>query len=274
MQTIATPEAMIAQAREWRSDTVGLVPTMGFLHEGHISLIHALRPRVDRLIVSIYVNPLQFGPNEDLARYPRDPEGDAAKCASAGADLLFVPERFYPDGFRTEVSVHGLTDRLCGASRPGHFEGVATVLTRLFGVTGCDAAILGEKDFQQLQVIRRMTTDLALPVDVVAGALIRDTDGVALSSRNVFLSTEERVRARSIPSATRVVRCAFEAGNRDIAALEAIGVAALDVDRVDYFEVLPEDTLSRDGGVGPWRVFAAAILGHTRLIDNLALGAP
>jgi pantoate--beta-alanine ligase len=274
MQTVVTPEAMTAAAIGWRGLTIGLVPTMGFLHAGHVSLITALRPRVDRLVVSIYVNPLQFGPTEDLSRYPRDPDGDAAKCAAAGADVLFSPERFYPDGFRTEVSVHGLTDRLCGASRPGHFEGVATVVTRLFGVTRCDVAIFGEKDFQQLQVIRRFTGDLALPVEIVPGPLVRDDDGVALSSRNVYLSPEERGRARSIPRATAAVKRAFDEGERDVGKLEAIGVAALDVDRVDYLEVLPEDTLSRDEGAGPWRVFVAAFVGRTRLIDNLALGAP
>lgn len=276
MQTILSPEAMIAAARGWRREgrTVGLVPTMGFLHDGHVSLIHALRPRVDRLVVSIYVNPLQFGPTEDLSRYPRDPDGDAAKCAAAGADVLFTPDRFYPEGFRTEVSVHGLTDRLCGASRPGHFEGVATVVARLFGVTGADVAIFGEKDFQQLQVIRRMTTDLAVPTEIVAGPLVRDADGVALSSRNVYLSPDERLRARSIPRATAAVKAAFDTGVRDAATLEAVGAAALDVDRIDYLEVLPEDTLSRDEGAGPWRVFVAAFVGRTRLIDNLALGAP
>lgn len=276
MRHVTSPAEMTALTRQWRREglRVGLVPTMGYLHDGHLSLIHQLAPHADRRVVSIFVNPLQFGPNEDLSRYPRDPEGDARKCEAAGADVVFAPTAFYPDGFRTEVSVHGITDRLCGAARPGHFEGVATVVARLFGVTGCDVAIFGEKDFQQLQVIRRMTTDLALPVDIIGGPLVRDTDGVALSSRNVYLSPAERARARSIPRATAAVKAAFDAGERDAAVLEAVGAATLDVDRLDYLEVLPEDSLARDHGSGPWRVFVAAFLGRTRLIDNLALGAP
>ena len=203
MQTLLTSAAITqwAEAHRAAGRTVGLVPTMGFLHAGHVSLMTRLRAEVDALAVSIFVNPLQFAPGEDLAVYPRDPEGDAAKCAAAGVDALFVPEDFYPEDFSTSVGVSGLTAGLCGASRPTHFGGVTTVVARLFGVTRCDVACFGEKDFQQLMVIRRMVRDLALPVRIVPGPLVRDADGVALSSRNKYLSAAERERARSASTA-------------------------------------------------------------------------
>jgi pantoate--beta-alanine ligase len=273
MLTITQPDDMLAQAQNWRREgaIIGLVPTMGFLHRGHVSLIDQLRRQVDRLVVSVYVNPLQFGPNEDLARYPRDPEGDSAKIAAAGADAVFMPTDLYPDGFSTSVSVHGLTDGLDGAARPGHFDGVATVVTRLFGVTGCEVAIFGEKDWQQLQVVRRMTRDLALPVRIVAGELVRDTDGLALSSRNTYLSADDRRRALSLSRALRAIQDAAPT-ERDVAALIARGTALLDVDRLDYLaivdaeELVPLATIDR-----PARALVAAVVGKTRLIDNVAV---
>ena len=193
MDRLDTPGAMSQWARSHQSHgVIGLVPTMGFLHDGHASLMRRLRPLCDRLVVSIYVNPLQFGPNEDLDRYPRDPEGDWALCASEGVDAVFQPTDLYPDGFASQVAVHGLTDGLCGAGRPGHFEGVTTVCARLFGLTRCRVTTFGEKDFQQLMVLRRMVEDLALPVQIVPSPLVRDADGVALSSRNKYLSPTER----------------------------------------------------------------------------------
>jgi len=275
MDVLATPDAMTAwaDARHASVRRIGLVPTMGFLHRGHVSLMRILRPRVDELVVSIYVNPLQFGPTEDLDRYPRDPEGDAAKCEEAGVDALFTPTRMYPPGFQTSVAVHELTRGLCGASRPGHFEGVATVVARLFGLTRCDEACFGEKDYQQLAVIRRMVRDLAMPVTVVPGPLVRDEDGLALSSRNRYLSTTERSRGLSLHRALFAMAEAAKAGETSAAALLDLGRAALEVDRLDYLELVdaeslqPLDTVDR-----PARALVAAFLGKTRLIDNVAMG--
>ncbi len=252
---------------------IGFVPTMGFLHRGHVSLMQQLRPRCDRLVVSIFVNPLQFGPNEDLARYPRDPEGDAAKCEEAGADVLFMPVDLYPHGFSTSVHVHGLTEGLCGARRPGHFEGVATVCARLFGLTRCHEAVLGEKDWQQLQVLRRMVTDLALPLEIRAAPLVRDADGLALSSRNKYLSPVERRRALSLSRALFAMSEAARAGEHDADALIAKGQAVLDVDGLDYLEVVDAEGLEPLQRLGnrPARALVAAYVGKTRLIDNMAL---
>ncbi|MBN2800584.1 MAG: pantoate--beta-alanine ligase [Deltaproteobacteria bacterium] len=275
MEILSTPAAMTAWSQRARSGgmTVGLVPTMGFLHDGHLSLMRQLRSRVDRLVVSIYVNPLQFGPSEDLSSYPRDREGDLAKCASVGVDAVFVPEDLYPDGFSTLVSVNGLTEHLCGASRPGHFDGVCTVVARLFGVVRPDEAVFGEKDFQQLMVIRRMVEDLALPVRVLPGALMRDPDGLAMSSRNTYLSAEDRARALSIHRALGAMQAAEAAGERRVSALRSLGRAALDVDRLDYLEVVDALTLAPVDRVdGPARVAIAAWVGRPRLIDNMPLG--
>ncbi len=270
METAATWQEMARKAWVWKREgrRVGLVPTMGFLHRGHVSLIEALRPEVDRLAVSIYVNPLQFGPNEDLARYPRDPSGDAEKCANAGADVLFMPTDLYPDGFQTSVSVHGLSEGLCGAFRPGHFDGVATVVARLFGLTRCDVAIFGEKDWQQLQVIRRMGADLALPVDVRGAPLVRDVDGLALSSRNTYLSAAERARALSL---SRALFAMQQSADVDAARRLALGRSLLDVDRLDYLEIVDENLRPVDVVGADSRALVAAYVGKTRLIDNVAL---
>jgi pantoate--beta-alanine ligase len=257
-----------------QSGKVGFVPTMGFLHRGHVSLMELLRPAVDHLVVSIYVNPLQFGENEDLDAYPRDLERDLELCRAAGVDAVFTPADLYPDGFRTSVSVHGLTDGLCGAARPTHFEGVTTVVARLFGVVRCQVAAFGEKDYQQLQVIRRMVEDLALPVEVVGGPLIRDEDGLALSSRNTYLSPAERARGLSLSRALFAMQAAVAAGERDVATLTAAARAGLAVDRVDYLEVVDASDLSPLTVVDrPARALVAGHVGRTRLIDNLALGS-
>lgn len=278
MQILRTPESMRAWSEACRaaSLTVGFVPTMGFLHAGHVSLMERLRPQVDRLVVSVFVNPLQFGPGEDLDRYPRDPEGDAAVCRRAGVDVLLMPEspeRFYPDGFATSVSVHGLTDVLCGASRPGHFDGVTTVVARLFGLVGPTVAAFGEKDWQQLVVVRRMVEDLALPVRIVPGPIVRDADGLALSSRNKYLSDAERPRALTLNRALRTMAEAEAAGETRVDALLAAGRAALDVDRLDYLDIVDALTLRRLERIDrPARALVAAFVGRTRLIDNLSLG--
>ncbi len=266
---------MTDQAKAWHAErlVIGFVPTMGFLHAGHTSLMDALRPHCDKLVVSIYVNPLQFAPGEDLAVYPRDPEGDTAKCKAHGVDALFMPPDLYPDGFSTHVSVNGLTDTLCGASRPDHFEGVTTVVARLMGVTRADLACFGEKDFQQLMVIRRMVRDLALPVRIVPGPLVRDDDGLALSSRNVRLTAEQRHRALSLHRALFAMSKAAKAGELNAAALIELGNSAVDCDRLDYLELVDAESLrSIDNVRGPARALVAGYYGSTRLIDNIAVG--
>jgi pantoate--beta-alanine ligase len=274
MRIYADPAELQAESlsRRARGQRVGLVPTMGALHRGHLSLMERLRPLCDWLVVSIYVNPLQFGPTEDLSRYPRDPEGDAALCASAGVDAILMPPTLYPPGHRTRVTVSGLTEGLCGASRPGHFEGVTTVVARLFGLVLPHVAIFGEKDYQQLAVLRRMTADLALPIEVLGGALVRDHDGLALSSRNVYLSAEERRRALSIPRALAQLQAEVAAGQRDCAALIAAAVARLEVDRLDYLEIREAQDLQLLAELDrPARALLAAHVGRTRLLDNVAL---
>lgn len=260
-----------------RGARIGFVPTMGFLHAGHVSLMDRLRPEVDALVVSIFVNPLQFGPNEDLARYPRDPEGDARACESAGVDVLFTMESgaggvFYPPGFSTSVAVAGLTERLCGASRPGHFDGVSTVVARLLNVTRCHVACFGEKDWQQLAVIRRMVRDLAMPVEIVGAPLIRDADGLALSSRNAYLDIDARSRALSLHRALFAMRDLAARGTSDVGRLLDAGRSLLEVDRVDYLELVDQDSLEPlDTLDRPARALVAAFVGPTRLIDNLAV---
>jgi pantoate--beta-alanine ligase len=275
VHTLPTPEAMTAWSAA-RSGTIGFVPTMGYLHDGHAALMRRLRPMVDHLVVSVYVNPLQFGPDEDLDRYPRDPEGDAALCEAQGVDALFMPPDLYPDGFATQVSVLGLTDYLCGAGRPGHFEGVATVCARLFGLVRCTHAAFGEKDFQQLMVLRRMVTDLALPVQIVPVPVQRADDGLALSSRNAYLDAEQRRRAPTLQRALRSLAEAVEAGERDVGVLQRRALAVIDSDGVEYLEVVDAQTLIPIERVGerPARALVAARYGATRLIDNVAVGTP
>lgn len=277
MQIIRDPAEMTAWAEAERAEgrRIGFVPTMGFLHAGHTSLMEMLRPSVNWLVVSIFVNPLQFGPNEDLDRYPRDPEGDAAKCRGAGTDVLFMPGSaadFYPDGFCTSVSVHDLTDMLCGASRPGHFDGVTTVVARLFGVVRCHEAAFGEKDYQQLTVIRRMVRDLALPVRIVPGTLVRDADGLALSSRNKYLGPDERQRALTLHRALGAMAEAAQPGD-DAERLLALGRSQITADRLDYLQLVDAESLRPLQVLDrPARALVAAFYGSTRLIDNAAIG--
>jgi pantoate--beta-alanine ligase len=274
MKTIVDPIRMQETALTWRDQglRVGLVPTMGFLHRGHTSLMDLARPLCDRLVVSIFVNPLQFGPDEDLDCYPRDPDGDAARCQAHGTDVLFMPTALYPPGHATRVTVRALSDGLCGTNRPTHFEGVTTVVARLFGLVQPHIAVFGEKDYQQLAVIRRMTRDLALPIEVIGGPLVRDTDGVALSSRNKYLTKSERVRARTLSGSLRTVQAAVRSGERHVPTLLAIGRAGLDADEVDYLDIRSADELAPIEVLDrPARVFGAARYRHTRLIDNMAL---
>jgi pantoate--beta-alanine ligase len=254
---------------------------MGALHEGHLELVRHARASADVVVVSIFVNPTQFGPREDLARYPRDLEGDARLLATVPADFVLHPpvEAVYPPGHATTVHVAGLTDGLCGPSRPGHFDGVATVVAKLFSMVGPCTAIFGRKDFQQLQVIRRMALDLDLPVEVVGRPTVREADGLAMSSRNRYLSPEERRRATAVVEALRGAVAAFRAGERDPANLErGIRERLSDaVDRTEYVFVGDPRTLKPYAGAVPVgrtaAAAAAAYVGTTRLIDNVELGA-
>ncbi|MEC9390446.1 MAG: pantoate--beta-alanine ligase [Myxococcota bacterium] len=271
MRRIEHPEAMHAAALRLRREgiRVGFVPTMGFLHEGHLSLMRLARKHCDHVVVSIYVNPLQFGPNEDLEQYPRDLEGDAAHCASAGVDSLFVPTSLYEDDHSTRVCVDELTQGLCGATRPGHFDGVTTVVARLFGIVQPDVAVFGEKDFQQLAVIRRMVRDLCMPIDIIGGPLVRDDDGLALSSRNKYLDAVSRTRALSLHRALHAIK---KATTPSVAERLQLGRELLDADEVDYLAIVDPDSLRPLEVIdGPARALVAARIGTTRLIDNLGL---
>lgn len=275
MELIRDPAAMTAwsEAHRVQGQRIGFVPTMGFLHRGHTSLMERLRPRVDKLVVSIYVNPLQFGPTEDLDVYPRDLAGDMAQCEAVGVDAVFAPADLYPDGFRTSVEVFGLTEGLCGAKRPGHFQGVTTVVARLFGLVRCHEACFGEKDWQQLVVLHQMTRDLALPVQIVPGPLVRDHDGLALSSRNTYLSAEQRQRGLSLHTALFAMAEAVDQGRTSAAELLELGRSMIQADRLDYLEIVgaldlePLEVVDR-----PARALVAGFFGNTRLIDNVALG--
>ncbi|HSZ81742.1 MAG TPA: pantoate--beta-alanine ligase [Polyangia bacterium] len=265
-----------AEAARARGERVAFVPTMGALHEGHVSLLREGRRRGDRLALSIFVNPTQFGPKEDLARYPRDLPGDLAKAASAGTDVAYCPAPgdVYPPGFQTYVQVRDLEQGLDGGARPGHFVGVATVVCKLFNVVRPHVALFGEKDYQQLAVIRRMVADLDLGVEILGMPIVREPDGLAMSSRNVYLSPDERRRALALSRGLDAARAAAAAGERDATALVALVRAALEgqVDRVDYVELRDADTLApvprlERAGV----LLAAAFVGNTRLIDNARL---
>jgi pantoate--beta-alanine ligase len=277
---IADPAAMSAWAAEARArgERIAFVPTMGYLHEGHLALLRAGRTRGERLVLSIFVNPTQFGPNEDLARYPRDLAGDLAKAATCGTDVAFVPEAagMYPQGYQTAVQVREVSRGLCGAHRPGHFEGVATVVLKLFNIVRPHLAIFGEKDFQQLAVIRRMVADLNVPVEVLGLPTVREADGLAMSSRNAYLSPRDRQRALALSRGLRASKALFEGGERRADALvdAARRVVEADVDRIDYLELRDAETLAPLSTLGPARpavLLVAAFVGSTRLIDNVRL---
>jgi pantoate--beta-alanine ligase len=279
LTTIADVRAACNAARA-AGGSVGFVPTMGFFHEGHRSLMRAARGANDLVVVSLFVNPTQFGPNEDLAAYPRDPDGDRAVTEAEGVDVLFTPTvaEMYPAGARTTVHVDGLTERLCGASRPGHFDGVTTVVAKLFSIVGPARAYFGRKDAQQLAVIRRMTTDLDLPVEVVGCPLVREVDGLALSSRNVYLDPDARQAATILSGALYMASEAVVRGQRDAGAVrelvvDTVGHAPLV--RLDYVEVVDAATLEPVERIGPDTLVAlAAFVGKARLIDNVTITFP
>jgi pantoate--beta-alanine ligase len=259
---------------------LGLVPTMGALHAGHMALVRRARERASAVAVTIFVNPTQFGPGEDLDRYPRTLEHDLELCRAEGVRVVFAPEasELYPPRERTRVRVSGLTDHLCGPRRPGHFEGVATIVTKLFNVAGPCLAVFGKKDYQQLKVIERMVRDLFLPVEIVAHGTVREADGLALSSRNRYLNEPERRAALAIPGALSAAARAFAAGERRVSELreparEAIAAAGLSVDYVELAHADELEPLSGGAEVGERALLAiAAFAGTTRLIDNVVLG--
>ncbi len=276
-RTIAEVRAAVAAARA-AGRPIALVPTMGALHAGHVSLMQAAARGDAFVVVSIFVNPTQFGPNEDFARYPRDEAADLACCRNAGAHAVFLPAvaEMYATGAATTVHVRGLTDALCGPHRPGHFDGVATVVAKLLIIVAPDRAYFGEKDFQQLAVVRRMTADLNLPVEVVGCPTVREPDGLAMSSRNAYLTAEQRHRAAGIHAALATVRTGVARGERDTAALLAAAKAVLlrevRPDKIDYLSAVNAETLRDVARVAGPTLFATALhLGSTRLIDNVVV---
>lgn len=248
---------------------------MGFLHEGHLSLMREARKRADHLVVSIFVNPLQFAPGEDLDRYPRDPEGDAQKCASLGCDILFTPVKaeLYPEGFQTRVQVGPLAQGLCGASRAGHFEGVATIVLKLFGLVRPDLAVFGSKDYQQLQIIRRMAEDFDLGIEIVGMPIVREADGLALSSRNAYLSKQERQQALVLNQTLTELKKWVLEGERQVGRLLERArerIAQQELAELDYIDLVDAEHLTplKEIGVSPVLAAVAVRFGATRLIDN------
>lgn len=283
LATLRHVSALREQVKAWRKtgETVALIPTMGALHEGHLSLVRQAKSEYDRAVATIFVNPKQFGPNEDFGRYPRDEAGDARLLAEARADLLFAPgvDEMYPAGFATNVHVAGVSEGLCGAHRPGHFDGVATVVSKLLLQALPDAALFGEKDYQQLCVIRRLVRDLDIPVRVIGVPTIRESDGLAMSSRNRYLAPDQRVRAPALFRVLRDMARQADAGI-DLRLVAAWGKEELELarfDRVEYVEIRDAETLAPVPAAAAnlaLRVLAAVWLGNTRLIDNVPVAAP
>lgn len=276
MEIITTVREMKQRVAAWRADdlSIGLTPTMGALHEGHMSLMERAVAECDRVVTSVFVNPLQFGPGEDYEAYPRNLERDAAIARSKGVDVVFHPrvEEMYPPSYNTYVVMETLTDSLCGAKRPGHFRGVCTVVTKLFNIIEPDRAYFGQKDAQQLAIIKRMVSDLNMKVDVVACPIVREADGLAKSSRNAYLNDEERRAARCLSRAIFAAQAAIEGGERDVATIKdklSSIIAAESRARIDYVEVVSLDTMEPVERLGQAGLVAIAVyMGSTRLIDN------
>jgi pantoate--beta-alanine ligase len=279
-EIVREPARMRARAEDLRRDgrRIAVVPTMGALHDGHLALLRAARGRADVVILTIFVNPTQFGPKEDLSRYPRDEAGDLAKARGCGIDLAFCPDAsaMYLPGAQTYVEVRELQKPLCGASRPGHFAGVATVVAKLFHVTQPHLAVFGEKDYQQLAIIRRMTRDLDFGIEIVGVPIVREADGLALSSRNAYLSTAERAAALCLSRGLAAAEALVKAGERDAGKLLAAVRAPIDAEplaRIDYVELRDADSLEPVATVDRTSVIAMAVfVGTTRLIDNRVVG--
>ncbi|HUJ62193.1 MAG TPA: pantoate--beta-alanine ligase [Kofleriaceae bacterium] len=278
-EVLRDPAAMRARAEDLRRDgrKLAVVPTMGALHDGHLALLRAARARADIVILTIFVNPIQFGPSEDLARYPRDEAGDLAKARACGIDLAFCPDAaaMYLPGAQTFVEVRELQQPLCGPRRPGHFAGVATVVAKLFHITRPHLAVFGEKDYQQLAIIRRMVRDLDFGIEILGVPIVREPDGLAMSSRNAYLSPADRSAALALSRGLAAAEARFRAGERDAAALVAAARAVLDAERavrLEYLELRDADDLSAVARCDRPAVLAvAAFLGTTRLIDNRVL---
>ncbi|MEG6509769.1 pantoate--beta-alanine ligase [Methyloligella sp. 2.7D] len=278
LSQIRTVKALRGRIARWREagEKIALVPTMGALHEGHLSLIELARKNADRIVVSVFVNPTQFGPGEDLEAYPRDEKTDLAKLSEMAVDAVYLPkvEEMYPDGFATTVHVDRLSKGLCGESRPGHFDGVATVVAKLLIQCAPDRAIFGEKDYQQLQIIKRMVRDLDIPTEIIGAPIVREADGLALSSRNAYLSPAERESAPLLQRTLQDMASDLGEGRPIEDALEASRFR-LETGgfKVDYLVIADSQSLEPLGGVltQPARAFAAALLGKTRLIDNIAV---
>jgi pantoate--beta-alanine ligase len=274
-----SPKSMRARVEDLRRDgrRIAVVPTMGALHEGHLELLRAARAKADVVILTIFVNPTQFGPNEDLSRYPRDEAGDLAKARTCGIDLAYCPDvaSMYPAGAQTYVEVRELQKPLCGASRPGHFAGVATVVTKLFHATLPHVAVFGEKDYQQLAIIRRMTRDLDFDIEIASVPIIREPDGLAMSSRNAYLSKEQRVAALALSRGLAAAEAAVKAGERSGAKILAAARAPIEAEslaRIDYVELRDASELTEIDTLATKAVLAMAVfVGTTRLIDNRVL---
>lgn len=257
---------------------IGFVPTMGYLHDGHVSLVRKAKELCDSIVVSIFVNPTQFGPGEDFQRYPRDEEGDKAKLERAGVDFLFMPEagEMYPSRYQTSVEVAEVSKGLCGDFRPGHFRGVATVVAKLFNIVKPHAAVFGEKDYQQLLVIKKMVEDLNFDIEIIPGTLIREEEGIAMSSRNAYLSPEDRKRAtvlyRSLVKAKELVDSGEKRTYNIVQAVEKM-IGSVEGVSLQYVEVRDAETLERVESVsGPAVIAVAAMVGSVRLIDNIVIG--
>lgn len=279
MRIIHEIDEMRSASRAARAEGrgIGFVPTMGALHEGHLSLVRRARQHAPLVVVSIFVNPLQFGPNEDYSRYPRTLEADCAKLAPEGVEIVFAPaaEAMYPPGATTTVYVEGLSERLDGSSRPGHFRGVSTVVAKLFHIVEPDCAVFGQKDAAQVAVLRRMVRDLDMPVEMIIAPTVRESDGLALSSRNAYLSAAERRQALVLSRTLHGIEQLAGAGERDAARLRAAGLQVLAAEpaaRLDYLEVVHPETLEPVASIADGALVAvAAYLGSTRLIDNVLL---
>ncbi|ALV29657.1 pantoate--beta-alanine ligase [Pannonibacter phragmitetus] len=276
LETINRLAALRARTAGWRCEglTIGVVPTMGALHDGHLSLVRTALTRTDRVIVTLFVNPKQFNNAADLAAYPRTVESDAAKLTPLGTHVLYAPEveEIYPDGFATNVSVSGVSEGLCGAHRPGHFDGVATVVSKLLLQTGADLAFFGEKDFQQLQVVKRMVRDLDIPVEIVPCPTVREADGLAMSSRNVRLSAQARSTAAALPAVLFAAAERLSAGDaaEPVLADARAAIAAAGFGDLEYLELRAESDLTPLSRADrPARLLAAAWLDGVRLIDNV-----
>ncbi|ADO82923.1 pantoate--beta-alanine ligase [Ilyobacter polytropus] len=280
MEVLRSISEIKEKVNEWKSNglSVGFVPTMGYLHAGHKSLIEKASSENDRVVVSVFVNPKQFDNENDLETYPSNLQGDKALIAGAGGDIIFAPTaaEMYPDGFATLVDIEGLDKELCGATRPGHFRGVCTVVTKLFLIVTPDRAYFGEKDFQQLAIIKRFTKDLNIPVEIIGCPIVREEDGLAMSSRNAKLSEEERRKALIIIEALNIIKEMVYQGTSDVEELKKEAsrkISTMDIAKIDYFEIVDPDTLEKIDVVKEKALAATAVfIGKTRLIDNMIIG--